>query len=475
MASISFTGFKSGMSDIVSQLITNEQTRLTPVTAQQTIYENRGKAFDTLKTALEKLNTAAEALSKASSINKTSVSSTNSAFTTTTDSNATNGNYSVEVKTLATAQSIISSEFASNTAQQGSATENNTRTLTISQPGQEKPLEIKLTDDQTSLVSIRDAINKANGGVGASIIKVDDGTYYLAITAKDTGTDAKMTISVTGDDSLNSKLNYTSDTGAGSGAMTQQTAAQNSSIKINGLTIERQSNTVSDAIDGVTLTLKSQTATNSPETLAISNDTGPMKTAVQNYVDAYNALQTTIGTLTKYTAVDPGADAQSTANGVLIGNSTVRGIQTSLKTQISSAQSGMDISTLNEIGVKQNPKTGMLEVDSDKLTTALTDNSSKVLDFFVGDGKTTGYATQVTSYLDNVLDSSDGVIQTAKNSIDATLKTIKKTYDRTQSSIEDTIARYKAQFAQLDVLVDKMNSTSSYLTTQLAAIANSSS
>ncbi|WP_291971170.1 flagellar filament capping protein FliD [Candidatus Symbiopectobacterium sp.] len=474
MASINSTGYNDRMSDILSKLTTNERTRLTSVKAQQTLYENRDKSFDTLKSALEKLNTAAETLTKASSINKTSVSSTNTAFTATTDSKATNGNYSVEVKTLATAQSLISGEFTSNTAQQGSATENNTRTLTISQPGQDKPLEIKLTDNQTSLVGIRDAINKANGNVGASIVKVDDDTYYLSITAKGTGTDAKMTISVTGDDTLNSKLNYTSDTGAGSGAMTQQTAVQNASIKLNGMTIERQRNTISDVIDGVTLTLKSQTATNSSETLSIASDIAPMKTAVQNYVDAYNALQTTIGTLTKYTEVAPGSDAQSNSNGVLLGNRTVRGIQTSLKTQISSAQSGMDISTLNEMGVKQNPKTGMLEIDSDKLTTALTDNSSHVLDFFVGDGKTTGYSTQVTNYLDNVLDSSKGAIQTAKDSIAATLKTIKKTYDRTQQNIEDNIARYKAQFSQLDMLFSKMNSTGEYLAKQLAALNKSS-
>ncbi|MGL9734973.1 MAG: flagellar filament capping protein FliD [Symbiopectobacterium sp.] len=184
------------------------------------------------------------------------------------------------------------------------------------------------------------------------------------------------------------------------------------------------------------------------------------------------ALQTTIGTLTKYTEVDPG-NAQSTSNGVLLGNSTVRGIQTSLKTEISSAQSGMDISTLNEMGVKQNPKTGMLEIDSNKLTTALTDNSSQVLDFFVGDGKTTGYATKVTNYLDNVLDSSKWAIQTAKDSIAAMLKTIKKTYDRTQQSIKDTITRYKAQFAQLDALISKTNSTSNYLTKQLDALNQS--
>ncbi|MGL9734975.1 MAG: hypothetical protein ACR5LF_02380 [Symbiopectobacterium sp.] len=96
-----------------------------------------------------------------------------------------------------------------------------------------------MTDDHTSLVGIHDAINKANGNIGASIIKVDDDTYYLYIRAKDTGTDAKMIISVIDDDTLNSKFNYTSDTGAGSGALKQQTAAQNASMKLNGMTIER--------------------------------------------------------------------------------------------------------------------------------------------------------------------------------------------------------------------------------------------
>lgn len=474
MASISFTGSTSGLSDILSQLTTAEQARLTPVKAQQTLYENRDKAFDTLKTALEKLNTASEALAKANSINKTTVTSSNTAFTATTTSSAASGSYNVEVQTLATAHSLLSSEYESSTEQLGSNTNGGTRTLTISQPGKEEPLEIDLTDEQTSLEGIRDAINKANGSVGASIIKADDNTYYLALTAKDTGTDAQMTVSVSGDAVLNSKLNYTPDSGKGSGALTQQTAAQGSSIKLNGITVTRQSNTINDAIEGVTLTLKSKNTADTPEALTIVNDTAPMKKAVQDFVDAYNALQTTMGNLTKYTAVDAGTDAQDTSNGVLLGNSTLRGIQTSLKLQISTAQDGMDISTLNEMGVKQNAKTGMLEVDSDKLQAALSDNSNKVTEFLAGDGSTTGFATKINSYLDDVLDSTQGAIQIAKDGIASTLKTIKKTYERTQLSIEDTIARYKAQFTQLDTLVSKMNSTSDYLTTQLAALNKSS-
>ncbi|RRO06524.1 flagellar filament capping protein FliD [Pectobacterium aquaticum] len=478
MATISFTGSTSGFTAILDQLTTFEQSRITPVNNQEKAYKSRDTAFDTLKTALTKLESANEALTKANGINKTSITSGESkAFTATTSSSASSGSYSVEVENLATAHSLLSSEFSSSKDQLGTTTSGGTRTLTISQPGQEKPLEVQLTDKQTSLEGIRDAVNNANGSVSASIIKADDDTYYLALTAKDTGTQAKMSVSVTGDATLNSKLNYTSDAGVGSGAMQQQTAAENAMIKLNGITITRQNNTVTDAVDGVSLTLKAESTPGVAEKLTVSTDTAPMKKAIQEWVDAYNALQTTIGNVTKFTATDPNSTATDSSNGVLLGNSTVRGIQTTLKTQISNAQSGMSISTLNELGIKQNPKDGKLEVDAAKLQTALTEKSSSVTEFFVGDGKKTGFATQVNTYLDGVLDTSSGdkkgAIQIAKDSIADTLKTIGKTKVRTQLSIDDTIARYKKQFTDLDKLVSQMNSTGDFLTQQFAALSKS--
>ncbi|MCW2474364.1 flagellar filament capping protein FliD [Candidatus Symbiopectobacterium sp. NZEC151] len=468
MASISFTGSTSGLSSILQQLTELEQTRINPIKTQQTLYTNRSKAFDTLSAAVTKLDTANDALAKAKTINQTTVTSTNTAFAATTANGAVSGSYQVEVQNLATAHSLLSGEFDSNKTQLG-ATTGGTRTLTISQPGQEKPLEINLTDGQTTLEGIRDAINKANGNVGASIIKADDDSYYLAITSKSTGTDGKMTINVTGDDTLKGKIGYTSGV---TGNMSEQVAAENSVIKLNGsVTVTRQSNTVADAIDGVTLTLKAENTAGKPETLSIDTDTAPMEAAVKNWVDAYNALQTTIGTLTKFTATEVGASSPDTSNGVLLGNSTVRGIQTQLKMQLSSAQSG-SIANMSQLGVKQNASTGMLEIDSTKLQAALKDNPTAVEDFFVGDGKNTGFATQVGSYLDGVLNSTDGTIKIAKDGIASTIKTLKQTYDRTQQSIDDNITRLKAQFTQLDKLVSQMNSTSDYLTTQLAQLSS---
>lgn len=474
MASISFTGSSSGFTDILTKLTSFEQSRITPVNNQQKMYNNRDTAFSTLKTALTKLNAANEALTKADQINKTAVSGENKAFTATSSSSAVAGTYSVEVQNLATAHSLISAKETSNKASLGDGAD--TRTLIIKQDGQDKPLEIKLTKDQTSLEGIRDAINKANGDVGASIIKVDDENFYLAITSKSTGSNSQMTISVSGDEALNQKLSYSA--GSTTNNMKQQTVAENAIIKLNGINVIRQSNTINDAIEGVTLNLKSKSALDTPETLTLTSDTSPMKKAVQEWVDAYNALQTTIGNLTKFTATDPNSDGPDPSNGILLGNGTVRGIQTSLKMQISSAQTGMSISTLNEMGIKQNPVTGKLDVDSDKLQKSLQEKNGPVTEFFVGDGKKTGFATQINTYLDSVLRETSGdnkgTIQIAKEGIAATLKTLKKTEERTKQSIEDNIARYKDQFTQLDKLVSKMNSTSDYLTTQLAALNKSS-
>ncbi|MCL6377679.1 flagellar filament capping protein FliD [Pectobacterium brasiliense] len=470
MASISFTGSTSGFTDILNQLTSFEQTRITPVNNQQKVYKNRDTAFDTLKTALTKLESANAALAKANEINKTAVSGENKAFSATSTGKAVSGTYNVEVQNLAAAHSVISAKETSNKTVLGDGS--STRTLTIKQDGQDKPLEIKLTQEQTSLEGIRDAVNKANGDVSASIIKADDSSYYLSITSKSTGTDSQMTISVSGDDQLNQKLSYTA--GGSNNGMKQQTAAENAILQLNGIQVVRQSNTIDDAIEGVTLNLKSKTAIDTPETLTLTGDNAPMQKAIQEWVDAYNALQTTIGNLTKFTPTDPNSDAPDASNGVLLGNGTVRSIQTKLKMQISSAQNGMDISTLNEMGIKQNPTDGKLEIDSSKLQKSLQEKNGSVTEFFVGDGKNTGFATQVNTYLDSVLKvtsgNDKGSIQIAKESIAATQKTLTKTEEQTKRSIEDNIARYKAQFTQLDKLVSQMNGTSDYLTSQLAAL-----
>ncbi|WP_038835455.1 flagellar filament capping protein FliD [Yersinia pseudotuberculosis] len=463
MASISALGTGSGLdlNTLLSQLSAAEQTRLTPLTTQQTSYKSKLTAYGVLQSALAKLETASTALKKADTLNSTAVSGSNSAFSATTDSAASAGTYSIEVTNLAKAQSLLSADVPSATDKLGSS--DATRTITIAQPGQKEPMKISLTSEQTSLTGIRDAINKQEGSVNASIMKADDNTYYLALTSKDTGTQSEMTISVTGDETLNNFLNYTPSSTGGSGALTQKVKAEDATLSVNGVSITRQSNTITDAPQGVTINLKAVTKEGAPEQLTIVRDNTATKAAIQSFVDAYNSLQTTFGSLTKYTVVETGQD-QSTSNGALVGDGTLRSIQTQLKSQLASSQSG-DLKTLASIGITQDLD-GKLVIDADKLNTALTDKPNSVTAFFVGDGENTGFATQTEKLLNTALDTTLGTLKTATDGINTSLKNLDKQIAATTASIETAIERYKTQFTQLDKLMTSMNSTASFLTQQ---------
>ncbi|WP_016583502.1 flagellar filament capping protein FliD, partial [Yersinia pestis] len=256
---------------------------------------------------------------------------------------------------------------------------------------------------------------------------------------------------------------YTPSSTGGSGALTQKVKAEDATLSVNGVSITRQSNTITDAPQGVTINLKAVTKEGAPEQLTIVRDNTATKAAIQSFVDAYNSLQTTFGSLTKYTVVETGQD-QSTSNGALVGDGTLRSIQTQLKSQLASSQSG-DLKTLASIGITQDLD-GKLVINADKLNTALTDKPNSVTAFFVGDGETTGFATQTEKLLNTALDTTLGTLKTATDGINTSLKNLDKQIAATTASIETAIERYKTQFTQLDKLMTSMNSTASFLTQQ---------
>ncbi|WP_039058452.1 flagellar filament capping protein FliD [Enterobacter sp. Bisph1] len=462
------TSMSSTLSTLYSNLETSEATRLTPITSQQTSYKAKLTAWGIVQTSLTKLQTAANALKNTSAIASSKVSSTNTAFSATLANNATAGTYSVEVNALAAAQSLLSPKVASKDTDLGN-TSLTSRTITIAQPGQKTPMTVTLANDKTSLTDIRDAINAKAGSVTASIIKADDSSYYLALTSRDSGTTNAMTIT-TNDTELAKYISYDSgNANSTSNTMTQQVAAADAELKINGIAITRSSNTITDAPEGVTLALKSKTTSGSPETLAVTKDNAPMAAAVQSFVDAYNSLQTTISNQTKYTAVKQGSTSQDTGNGDLLGDGTLRNIQTRLRSQLSSSQSGTgSFNILSQLGITQDV-TGKLSVDSTKLDKALTEKGADVVAFLTGDGKTTGFATQTSNLLDDFL-GSDGTVKSATDGINKTLKKLSEQYDRVNDQITATMARYKAQFTSLSSLVSSLESTGSYLTQQFNAM-----
>ena len=471
MASISTLGIGSGLdlSTILDNLTTAEKASLTPISNQQTAYTAKLSAYATLKSSLSTFQTANTALNSADLFSATSASSSSSAFSATTSGSVVAGKYTISVSQLAQAQTLTSAVQTSNTTALGDSSASS-RTLSITlKDGTSK--DIALTSDQTSLTGMRDAINSADAGVSATIIKVGDGSYRLSLTSSETGSDnAVSKIAVTGDDTLQGIVGY--DASGSSNAMTESVTAQNAKLTVNNVEIENSSNTISDALEGITLNLNDTTS--GSQTLTITKDTSKAESAIKTWVDAYNTLLDQFSTLTKYTAVDVGADAQDTSNGALLGDSTLRTIQTQLKSMLTNAQSSSTYKTLAQIGITTDPTTGSLELDSDKLETALSSDADGVKEMIVGDGKTTGITTTIATNLTGWL-SSTGIVQAATDGVSKTLNDLTDQYNTMSTRIDNMVARYKAQFTQLDVLMSSLNQTSSYLTQQFESSSSSSS
>ncbi|QGW03616.1 flagellar filament capping protein FliD [Proteus terrae subsp. cibarius] len=464
MAGIASLGVGSGMplSQTLAQLEAAENKRLEPLDKQMKSYEAQITAYGKIRSQLDKLQKASEDLKKFDKIVATKVDDEFDAFKVTTDGKASIGNYTVSIKELAHAQTLKSRAVSDVKMPIGDPLgEGKTRTLVITQPGEKEPLRIKLTDEQTSMIELRDAINKKEGNVSATIVKAKDGVNHLVLTSRKEGTDSQMEITVEGDSELNDFLSYSTKTN--SGAMQEIVKANNAQLTINGIDIERQTNEIKDAPEGIILNLKKKTddnkdAVDKPEIVTVARDIEPMKKAIQAWTDAYNELNSTYKSLTKYTQVEKG-EAASKDNGVLLGDTTSRMIMSELKSFVTSSQGTSDMDTLNKMGIKFKVD-GSLDIDSKKLDEALKEKPANVKEFFMGDGKETGFGTQTYNYLKKNLQSNDGTLDIATDGVKKRKKTLDSQIKNTERNIAATMERYKNQFQQLDKMVNSMTNSS---------------
>ncbi|MEY0452753.1 flagellar filament capping protein FliD [Proteus terrae] len=468
MAGIASLGVGSGMplSQTLAQLEAAENKRLEPLDKQMKSYEAKITAYGKIRGQLDKLQKASEDLKKFDKIVATKVDDEFDAFKVTTDGKASVGNYTVSVTQLAQAQTLKSTKVSDVKETLGETLgEGNKRTLVITQPGEEKPLRIELEDKQTSIIELRDAINKKEGNVSATIVKADDNTNYLVLTSRKEGTKSEMTITVEGDDKLNQFLSNSTakDDASHTSGMRQIVDAKNAKLTVNGIDIERQTNEIKDAPEGIVLNLKKTTDNNKegvdkPEIVNVARDIEPMKKAIQAWTDAYNELNSTYKSLTKYTQVEKG-EAASKDNGVLLGDTTSRMIMSELKSFVTSSQGTSDMDTLNKMGIKFKVD-GSLDIDNKKLDDALKDKPANVKEFFMGDGKETGFGTQTYNYLKKTLQSNDGTLDVATDGVKKRKKTLDSQIKNTERNIAATMERYKNQFQQLDKMVNSMTNSS---------------
>lgn len=464
MATISSLGLGSGLdlNGLLDKLTKAEQQRLTPYTTKQSSYKAQLTGYGTLKGALEKFDNLSKEMAKEDFF-KATTATEHDAFKITTNAKAVPGNYVVEVKNLAQAQTLTTQAKVSDQGEKLGKEGITNRSLTITAGNPPKETKIPLSDDQTSLVEMRDAINGAKAGVTASIMRVGDNDYQLAISSSTTGENNKISLQVDNDDKLGDILNYNATRGTTT-AMKQTVAPQDAELMVNGTAIKRSTNSISDALQGVTIDLKTKTKTDEPQHLVISTNTAGTTDKIKEWVDSYNSLLDTFNSLSKFTPVKTG-EAPNPTNGPLLGDNTLRGIQSSIKSALSAAQDNPELKGLGNLGISTNTKTGKLEIDSAKLKKAMDEKPDQVSNFFVGNGKDTGMATEIHNEIQCYI-KSGGIIENSTKSINTNLDRLNSQITTVTASIQNTIDRYKQQFVQLDTMMSKMNGTSNYLAQQ---------
>ena len=480
MASISSLGLGSGLdlNSILTSLRNAENLPLQAIQQRQTSYTAKLSAYGQLQSALSSLQSVASALAKPALFQGVNASSSASGvLSAKADSDADTGSFAVNVTKLAQVQSLAATGVASASTAIGDGTvtiefgtisggtpdgNGHYNSATFTPDASRTPQSITIDASNHTLTGIRSAIN-ANSALGVTASIVNDGTgtpYRLVLTSKTTGEKSSMHITVAGDPALANLLEY--DATAVTQNLQETSTAQDAKLTVNGIAVSSATNSVKDAIGGVTMTL----ASTGSSTVTVAKDTASVTNAINAFVSAYNGLQNTAASLSAYSV-------ENKSGAALNGDSTLRNIQVRLRSVLNTPQSSGTMTMLSQAGVSFT-KNGTLQVDSTKLGKALETDLDGVMELFSGVSGSGGFGRQVSSLIDG-FNGTNGLLKAAQNGINSTLKELDKQFSDVEARINATMARYQAQFSRLDTLVSSMNQSGSYLTQQFASMSGTNS
>ncbi|WP_313627477.1 flagellar filament capping protein FliD [Kosakonia sp.] len=490
---ISSLGVGTGGIDTASmldQLKAGEQTRLTPYTNLKKKYDSQISAWGQISSLLSNLQKSVTTMG-GDAFSKMTVSA-NEAFSAVAGTGAQADSHSVTISQLATAHKLKTQPQTDADTALGAKTSGGTRTITITQ-NNGKTMDVELADDETSLNQIAKAINKEKGDVSASVQRTDDG-YQLVLSSKTTGSEGQMSVKVTGDASLAGVLDtsnggqHIDDQGqvvndpGQTDNMVSVSDAKDAKLRVDGSDYTRSTNNITDIIDGVTLNLKKVSENGESEQLTLTSDTSAIKTSLQDFVKQYNALLDKTSAASKYVAADTSGlgdedvATQSSKSGALMGDSTLRGLVSEVRSAVNGVYGDADATyaSLADLGISIDAQTGQMTLNEDTLDEAIADNPEQIANMFSGRGANEGLATSLGSILKEYLGDSktktDGIIDTATESLETQSKIAQTQIDKTQKLIDAQVERYRVEFQNLDTVMSNMNNMSSQLSSLLATL-----
>lgn len=418
---ITSAGVGSGIDieSLVTNLMNAERVPLTNLQQKQSEISIKISAFGTIRSQMSTMKDNAIALGDNQKFgNFTATSSDEEIFTATTTSGTNAENHEINVLTLAQAHRMTSAAYIDANAAVGTGTYNFS--------SGSNSFSVNIDGSNDSLIGLRDAINDStdNTSINASILNVDGGSR-LILTAKEGGTANAITAP---------------------GMFTELTAASDATLEIDGFMTTSSSNTVADAIPGVTLELKGIGTADVTSERSLED----MKTFLNEFIQSYNTLRNTL---------------VSNSEGTLKGDNTHRTFEQTIRQEFFTdidLGNGETISPY-DLGFTFD-KAGVLSLDNEKFEEATSGNMETFVAAFTT--TTTGFAQKIEDIINNYT-RADGYLDNKKNSLDSRDESLDDQILRLERRLEQTEARYRRQFTAMDQTVAQLRSGSEYLLSQL--------
>ena len=448
---ITFSGFNQiDFGSILNAIMAAERAPLTALETQRSTLNQQGTAFTTLASKLGALETALDALTDQNGFNPYAVTSGSpDRVGAASTGSGVPGIYEVVVTELARAQ-VLASTTTYADPDEVIATGGTLSLALFGNP----PVDITVSAAMT-VRELADAINAdANAPVTASVVQAAPGQYRLVLTGRSPGSANAFTVtsSLTG----GTGVAFTDTNGNGTygdDAADSAVVATDAALTVNNIPITSTTNTIDDAIPGVSLSLLKKDAA-TPVMIDVTESADEAEKQLQEFVKAYNDLMSFIGE-------QSAAAVEGKAS--IARDSLVRGLRMGLTDAMRAEYlgSGTDYTRLSTIGVEFET-TGTIRLDAAKLKAAVLDDANAVRTLFIGTTGTGGVfgalKGQVESYT-----TAGGLVQGAKDRLKNHILRIDGRLDTMELQLELRREALQKEFIAADQLMTQLNGQGSSL------------
>ncbi len=479
---------QTNMKYLLDTYMSIEEKPRTELENQVSDLDNKSQVLSDLDSKLTALRDNAERLSDPLTNYfqaKTATSSDTDKFTVEAANSSSLGNHSLLVSRLAQNDTRVSKQFDDTATDFSSITADQTFTIQVGSPTDEDSsnrVDISVTvaasvftqDNEHVLYDIASAINDAMSASvtdesiesdevsRATVVKEIDGISRLQLRSNQSGYTYRMSFADSAD-SLLGQLEVADNraqNGTRGGYMVdvgtdKETSDLNSQFTLDGLTFYRDSNSVSDAVEGVTVQFLK--AFDTQENITVNPDTEAVTSEVNNFIKSYNDAL-------KFLEDNAQIDTQTYQQGVLSTDTTYRGMKNEIRSMVLASVPGVTnaaYSYLHSIGIEADNNGYLSLSDSDKFSTALENNASYVSDIFRQDDN--GLAVKLDSYLTNYVKAA-GTISNSKQLIDDRISVLNDRISTMNDYLDRRREQLQKQFEDLQQAMAYLSSQQSSLT-----------